>query len=198
MNETPQGVTLANNSSTNKRRELDFYPTPSEVTEALMSFLTDYHIYPLGYVWEPACGDGAMSEVIRKRGYTVKSSDIRETGYGEGGIDYLTAPKTGCDSIITNPPFKESERFIRKALEIDRPYITAFLLKSQYWHAQRRTMLFKQHPPAWVLPLNWRPDFMNGERGGAPTMECLWTVWITGEYDTRYFILERPKKDDDE
>jgi hypothetical protein len=52
-------------------------------------------------------------------------------------------------------------------------------------------MLFKEFPPAYVLPLTWRPDFMGGERGGAPTMEVHWTVWIAGDTDTKYRILGR-------
>jgi hypothetical protein len=50
------------------------------------------------------------------------------------------------------------------------------LLKSQYWHAAKRHQLFNTHTPAYILPLTWRPDFMFGERGGAPTMDVLWTV----------------------
>jgi hypothetical protein len=66
------------------------------------------------------------------------------------------------------------------------------VLKSQYWHAKKRSELFIKNPPAFVLALNWRPDFLDGERGGASTMEVLWTVWLKGQTDTRYRILPRP------
>ena len=179
-------ITLTTGGSSNKRRELDFYPTPPEVTRALMLFLA---LTP-GVIWEPACGDGAMAGVIREHGHEVISSDIRQTGYGEGEVDFLTALPRTCDAIITNPPFAQAEAFIRKAVGIAP--ITAMLLKSQYWHAQKRQSLFSEHPPAFILPLTWRPDFMNGERGGAPTMECLWTVWMDGQTDTRYRLLPKP------
>ncbi|MNW53186.1 hypothetical protein D3C74_307380 [compost metagenome] len=131
-----------------------------------------------------------MSRVLEAAGYHVASSDVSHTGYGNGGIDYLTVEGTGCDAIITNPPFSLSAQFIRKAVgEAD---IVAMLLKSQFWHASKRTELFQQRPPAYVLALNWRPDFMEGERGGSPTMECLWTIWIDGQTDTRYRILSKP------
>lgn len=187
-----QGEALANRSKS--RRELDFYPTPPEVTLALMNFLHQTEILQPGreIVWEPACGDGAMAEVINASGHHVYASDIRHTGYGMGGTDYLLTKATANATIITNPPFNQSEQFIRKALEQDEAYCVAFLLKSQYWHAAKRTKLFHLYPPFYVLPLNWRPDFMGGERGGAPTMECLWTVWMQGQTDTRYRILERP------
>jgi len=180
-----EGLVLSNGSTKNKRRELDFYPTPPDVTAVLLTFLN----LPLNTkIWEPACGDGAMAEVIMECGYDVISSDIRHTGYGEGGIDFLTAHRE-CDAIITNPPFSESQKFINHA--IGQADIVAMFFKSQYWHAAKRKELFDEHPPAYVLPLTWRPDFMNGERGGAPTMDVLWTVWIEGTTDTRYRLLEK-------
>lgn len=185
-------VTLANGGDKAKRRELDFYPTPPEVTAALMEFL---RMKPC-VVWEPACGGGHMAEVIKRYGHEVIASDIRDTGYGKAGLDFMGAVPIPCDAIITNPPFNLSEQFIRKAL-FCAP-VVAMLLKSQYWHAQKRVRLFDEFPPAWVLPLTWRPDFLfdareSGDRS-APTMECLWTVWqptVTGY--TRYRPLEKPR-----
>lgn len=175
---------LANSSTSNRRRELDYYPTPIDVTNALMRFLS----LPPCTIWEPACGDGAMSRVLELFGHTVISSDLRHTGYGEGGIDFLAADRE-CDAVITNPPFNISEEFIRHALR--QAGTVAMLLKSQYWHAQKRTALFDAFPPAYVLPLTWRPDFMGGERGGAPTMEVHWTVWRSGDTNTKYRLLRR-------
>jgi hypothetical protein len=173
------------NRSNEKRRELDYYPTPEDVTEALLRFLK----LPKGTIWEPACGDGAMSKVIEAHGHMVISSDIRQTGYGEGGIDFISAPARKCDAIITNPPFGLAGDFIRRGTMI-APAV-ALLFKSQFWHAQKRTELFEQNPPTWILPLTWRPDFMFGERGGASTMDCLWSVWIKDNRDTRYRLLRR-------
>ena len=176
---------LANNSDTSKRRDLDFYPTPPEPTHALMRFLNLKGDY---FVCEPACGDGAMLEVIRKYVPYVEGFDIQPNTYG-GKQDFLTSNKE-YDAIITNPPFNLAEQFIRHALT--KAPIVAMLLKSQYWHAKTRTPLFKEHPPAWVLPLNWMPDFRAGELRGSPTMEVAWSVWIKGNTDTRYRILEKP------
>jgi hypothetical protein len=181
-----QAVALTNTSIVNKRRELDYYPTPPDVTLALLQFL---NLSKDLVIWEPACGEGHMANVIKQWGCKVQSSDIRDTGYGEGHLDFLTATRN-ADAIITNPPFALSEAFIRHG--IAQASIVAMLLKSQYWHAQKRAMLFQEYPPSWVLPLTWRPDFMFGERGGAPTMECLWSVWIAGEKDTRYRLLQKP------
>lgn len=178
---------LTTGGSKENRRELDFYPTPPEVTIALMDFLD----LPKGTIWEPACGDGAMSKVLESYGHQVISTDIRSDVYGTGGVDYFTTAHN-CDAIITNPPFNTSEEFIRKA--IGEAKVVAMVLKSQYWHAKKRFELFKKYPPAYVLPLTWRPDFLSGEKGGAPTMECIWTVWDTDyEGPTVYHPLKKPE-----
>jgi len=179
-----KALNLANSSTDNKRRELDFYPTPPDVTHALMRFL---NLNPCR-IWEPACGDGAMAEVLKQYGHDVIASDLRQTGYGEGGWSFMDRMRT-CDAVITNPPFALSEQFIRHALTCAGT--VAMVLKSQYWHAKKRAALFSEHPPAYVLPLTWRPDFMGGERGGAPTMEVHWTVWLAGDTNTKYRLLGR-------
>jgi hypothetical protein len=186
-------ATLANGGKQENRRELDFYPTPPEATIALMDFLVLHGIVkPEFDIWEPACGNGAMSEVLKNYA-SVRSSDIRETGYGEGNVDFLSA-QYDCSAVITNPPFNLSEQFIRHALT--QANVVAMLVKSQYWHAAKRKDFFRVDAPAYVLPLTWRPDFLFDQREngakGAPTMEVLWTVWVHGNYDTRYRLLEKP------
>lgn len=134
-----------------------------------------------------------MSEVLAQTN-TVISSDIRNTGYGIPNIDFLddkfSYTNEEIDGIITNPPFNISEDFIRKACSMDLN-IVAFLLKSQYWHAAKRKKLFEQYPPSYILALTWRPDFLSGERGGAPTMECIWTVWLRNDSNTKYRLLSK-------
>jgi hypothetical protein len=187
-------VALANGGDSTKRRELDFYPTPPEVTHALMQFLEMKGLVCRdSLIWEPACGNGAMSSVLSEYADDVHSTDIRQTGFGIGGSDFLTS-QFDCDAVITNPPFVLSEQFITHAL-CQSP-IVAMLLKSQYWHAQKRVELFKKHSPAYVLPLTWRPDFLFDQREngakGAPTMEVHWTVWVDGDWDTKYRLLQKP------
>lgn len=186
-------VSLANGGDQAKRRELDFYPTPPDATHALMRFLTLQGIVGKdALVWEPACGNGAMSNVISEYVDEVYSTDLRQTGFGIGGKDFLLS-QFDCEAVITNPPFALSEQFIRHALT--QAPIVAMLLKSQYWHAQKRVDLFNTFSPAFVLPLTWRPDFLFDQRidgtKGAPTMEVHWTVWVDGNYDTKYRLLRK-------
>jgi len=174
-------LNLTGFSKKEKRRDLDFYPTPPAVTIALMDFLK---LQPC-VIWEPASGTGSMSNVIKNYGHIVIETDILT------GNDFFNTYNE-CNAIITNPPFNLSEKFIVKSLQTAD--IVCMLLKCQYWHAAKRINTFKKSLPSYILPLTWRPDFMNGERGGSPTMEVLWTVWIKGNNDCRYIPLEKPFK----
>ena len=167
-----------------KREVNDFYPTPIEVTHAFMQWLK---IGSGAFIREPCCGDGMMSKVIESYGHNVYSSDIVSSGYGTSGVDFLISPPVYCDAIITNPPFNLAEKVIRRAL-FQAPLV-AVVLKATYWHAKTRQELFKEYPPAYILPLTWRPDFMGG---GAPTMDFMWTLWRRGDTVTKYQPLDKP------
>lgn len=183
----------------NARKPMDFYPTPPEVTRALCDHLERHLLIGKGaWIWEPACGDGAMSEVFIERGYNVFSSDIRETGYKDQRSihNFLDAMKMDVNSdwIITNPPFNVSEAFIHRCMNdrFNRPF--ALLLKSQYWHSMRRNSLFYERKPMFICPLSWRPSFEG--KGKSSLMDFIWTIWGREDGEARYMPLEKPKGGD--
>ena len=186
MNEILSGSRLACGNTAYKRNESDFYPTPPDVTYALLNFLK--LSYQKTVIWEPACGEGHMLDQMKKMGYSAFGTDINT------GTDFLTADAPRYFTwIITNPPFSLADQFVQRCFEYKRPF--ALLLKSQYWHAKKRLETFRKCPPTWVLPLTWRPDFCFGERGGSPTMEVMWCVWDPLNPDMPTYIpLERPDK----
>jgi len=97
-----------------KRAALEFYPTPPEATRALLS-VEKFD----GDIWEPACGNGAISKVLMKTGYKVVSTDLAQRDFGQGGQDFLKSTKPLAKNIITNPPYGThglADAFIRKAL----------------------------------------------------------------------------------
>lgn len=172
-----------------KRNESDYYPTPSEVTQALIDFL---EIPKDKTIWEPACGTGHMSQVFKNNGYKTVSSDINENVVADFICDFTTEfYDHEADWIITNPPFSIADKFIRSAYSMGVPF--ALLLKSQYWHSKKRLSLFEETKPTYVLPLTWRPDFLFKERGnGSPLMDCIWCVWTLDETDAIYKPLSKP------
>ncbi len=153
------------------RRTSDLYPTPPEVTVALMEFLS---LPDRTMIWEPAAGEGDMVKAIQNCGYEhVSGTDIFT------GLDFLDAADSlewhaSFDWIITNPPFKLAEQFIRKAASLRRPF--AFLLKSQYWHAAIRVELFG-------LFIEWDLDegFVWQSLAGINAGEIGKTVFLTRE-----------------
>jgi hypothetical protein len=182
-------VMIGGASADHSRNEADFYPTPPECTEALLDACG--HLFR-GRVWEPACGDGAISKVLVAAGMAVYSSDLRHSGFGVGGIDFLATSITPLGGIITNPPFNLAEAFIRHACSFGVP--VAMLLKATYWHAASRQALFHDTGPRAVLPMLWRPNFAP-DRGKSPTMDVCWTVWgsePSGSCD--YRPLPKPQK----
>nr|DAI48763.1 MAG TPA: adenine-specific methyltransferase [Caudoviricetes sp.] len=185
-----QASRISGGNSAAGRRQSDLYPTPPEVTVALLRFLN----FPSGVsVWEPAAGDGDMTDVISQYAFPVYATDIRD------GTDFLQSCIDCADWIITNPPFSLAEEFIRHAAELNKPF--AMLLKAQYWHAAKRAKLFEELPPSYILPLTWRPDFFfkerDGKKGGSPLMDVMWCVWLTPwmkNVQTVYQPLPRPTR----
>lgn len=187
-----QASRITGGNSAIGRREADFYPTPPEVTVALLDFL---HLPENTVIWEPAAGEGDMLETIRACGYErAWGTDISE-GFDFLSPDIFKRLFVGFDWIITNPPFALAEEFIRKAASLGKPF--SFLVKSQFWHAKRRLPLFDEFPPSYILPLTWRPDFFfKDNHGGSPLMDVMWCVWLMPQIkgvQTVYKPLERPK-----
>ena len=174
------------------REGSDLYPTPPEATEALLMHLNLPHNTR---IWEPACGEGHMANVFIRNGYQTIATDIEDYAYGTSGIDFLRADAQPCDWIITNPPFKLAERFIRRCAEHKKPF--ALLLKSQYWNAKIRYQLFHEIQPTEILPLTWRPDFLFKTRGsGSPLMDMMWVVWGEKTSERTTFLpLRKPIKE---
>lgn len=173
-----------------KRREDDLYPTPPEATIALLREVT----LPK-HVWEPACGDGAMAEVLKAHGHKVFATDLVDRGYGQQR-DFLGSDWSRADqefAIVTNPPFKLNlaELFIRRALAFTP--VVCILHKATFPNAAKRLALFDEHPPSRVLPLTWRLDFT---KAGRPHTDCTWFCW--GVAGQPYKLLPKPETIDPE
>lgn len=156
------------------RPEHDNYFTPDWAVRAFLKHETFE-----GNVWEPACGNGAISTVLEEQGYNVLSTDLIYRGEGIGGINFLERD-VRCDNIITNPPYKIAEEFIRKALDCSNRK-TVMLLRLAFLEGQRRgSGLFTEHPPSkvWVSCKRmtmYPSDGDYGTNGG--TIAMAWYVW---------------------
>jgi hypothetical protein len=151
----------------------DFYPTPDWATQALV----DHEDFQ-GDIWEPACGDGAMADVLRRTGSEVYASDLYDRGYGEAGVDFLSSGRRAAN-VITNPPYNAAEGFVHKCLEVaDRKF--ALLLRLAFLEgAHRQRTIFGPSPPARVWVFSERITFYpkGAVRKGSGTTAYAWFVW---------------------
>lgn len=95
----------------------EFYPTPPEAVRALLS------VEPFdGSIWEPACGEGAISKVLSAAGHQVVSTDRYAYGFSETGVDFLAEQAPRARHIVTNPPYGRglADAFTLKALALTR------------------------------------------------------------------------------
>jgi hypothetical protein len=157
----------------NRQRD-DFYPTPPEGTRALLQ-VERFE----GPIWEPACGNGAISRVLIEAGYTVTSSDLIDRGYGEPRVDFLLEWRPRAPNVVTNPPFNQVAGFIRQALRLSTGKV-ALLLRVQCLEGIERCRIYQSSPLArvWVFSRRlqiWR----NGEAtsSGSGMMAFAWFVW---------------------
>ena len=118
---------MCNSAAIVTRADHDFYPTPPEAVRALLS-VEQFD----GTIWEPACGDGAISRALEAHGHAVVSTDLIDRGYGEGGSDFLSPSTTArimlehpsLRHIVTNPPYSYrrgiADKFVGQALRVAR------------------------------------------------------------------------------
>ena len=175
--------TLGASNHTDKERENnDFYATDPIAIDILCS-VEKFD----GIIYEPACGQGHLSERLKHYGYEVKSSDLINRGYGKGGIDFLKINKPLNCNIITNPPYKIASEFIEKALELipDGKKVCMFL-KVQFLEGKARKKMFEKYPPKTVYVSSSRilcaknADFEGMKKGGGSAVAYCWYVWEKG------------------
>ena len=159
------------------RERDDFYPTPAEGTRALLA-VEKFD----GAIWEPACGEGDISRVLESAGYDVVSTDLIDRGYGEARRDFLMEWRPLAPNIVTNPPFKHAEEFVRKALDLTTGKV-AMLCRLAWLEGKQRRELFEGTPLARVWVFAGRLSMHRGklgETGQGGMLAFAWFVWEHG------------------
>lgn len=167
----------------NQRRQdaeaYDYYATDPKAVELLLAQETFSH-----RIWEPACGEGHISEVLKRHGYEVYSTDLIDRGYGGNPCeDFLATPRTFWDGdIITNPPYKYAREFVGQALAlVTKAHKVAMFVKLTFLEGQARRDLFRQYPPQTVYVSSARLECgKNGVFTGSSAVAYCWIVWQKG------------------
>ena len=159
-------------------RKDDLYETPPEATRALLRVETLPHL-----IWEPAAGRNAISDVLRAAGHDVVCTDLVD--YGCQGvqprIDFLMEqqPFFGADCIVTNPPYKNADAFVRHGLTLCSKVI--MLLRLAYCEGAARSDIIDNHcTRIWLgkerLPMMHRHGW-EGAKISAAAMPFAWFVF---------------------
>lgn len=107
------GKAYANRKIIEERPKDDFYQTPlCCCIELLNTGILDE--YKDKKVLDPCCGKYAISNFLTKNGFNVTARDIM---YGQ---EFLNADYSNehYDITVMNPPFKDFDSFVKKALEV--------------------------------------------------------------------------------
>ena len=102
-------------------------------------------------------------------------------GYGQPGVDFLNEKAPRAPNIVTNPPFKLLEPFIRRALVAHHTGKVAMLGRLAVLEGIKRKTLFESTPIARVHVFSRRlaigrrgTDF---GKGGGGMIAFAWFVW---------------------
>ncbi len=169
-----------------EREQNDYYATDPKAMEKLLEYETFNQ-----NIWEPACGEGNLSKVLKANGYNVYSTDLIDRKYQDKQLDFLESNLLFNGDIITNPPFKYSVEFILKALDsIEYGNKVAMFMKLNYLSGKRRFKeIYSKYPPSKVYIFTGRVDCSKnnkpeGFKGNG--IDYAWFIWEKGTIGATY------------
>ena len=176
---------LSASSHTDKERETnDFYATDPKALELFLDRIDKDGIKLNHHIWECACGEGNLSEVLKSKGYDVYSSDLIDRNYGASGVDFLKGIFEWKGDVLTNPPYKMALEFVKHAIELLMDGNKAiFFLKIQFLEGKERYKFFQENPPKFVYVHSERqkcyPNNDMSDKSGSAVCYA-WFIWEKG------------------
>lgn len=171
----------ATNHSQGQRQAEDYYATEPKATQELLKAQQFNK-----NIWECACGEKHITNVLVENGYTVRNSDLVKRCDDIEIMDFLSVDNSQKwhGDIITNPPYKYAQEFIEKALElVEDGNKVAMLLRLQFLEGKRRKLFFEKYPPKTVFIFAGRVNCAkNGDfsKYKSSAMSYAWYVWEKG------------------
>jgi hypothetical protein len=166
-------------------RGLDLYETPPAAVRVLLGVESLE-----GMTWECACGPGAIVRVLREAGNHVVATDIEDHAYGcpdaRGGVDFLTQTSAphGVETILTNPPYRLANKFVRHAIALVPRVV--ILLPLRFLEGEGRRDILDGGKLARVYVFRNRLPMMHRAGWDGPIassqMAFAWFVWERGHH----------------
>jgi len=158
-------------------RGADLYETPAVAVQALLRAESLPH-----FIWEPAAGRGAIVRELRAAGHAVTASDLIDYGFPLHFVgDFLGQQQApaGCETVLTNPPFRIIDRFIKHALDLV-PHVIV-LARLALLESDRRTEILEHRGLARVHVFRDRLPMMHRDgwsgRKATSAVPFAWFVW---------------------
>ena len=153
--------------------------TPPKAMEYIMPFLDKNLIY-----WEACYGKGHMADELKKNGFNV---------VGREDVDCLKEQPPEWDFWITNPPFKTNKIFIKKAIELGKPF--AFLIRLEHLGGVKALELLKDLDFKIIIPerrINFiTPKMLQGIKVGGSPFHSIWLTYKVNLPEQINYISEK-------
>lgn len=169
----------ASNHVEAEREINDYYATEPKAIEMLLQ-----HEQFSKNIWECACGENHLTDILINHNYNVRYSDIVDR-CGNEVNNFLSTDNTFFSGdIITNPPYKYATQFCYKAIElIPKGNKVAMFMRLLFCEGKERKELFKEHPPRTIYVFSSRIKCAkNGDFESVKSSAVCyaWFVWVKG------------------
>jgi hypothetical protein len=177
-----------------KERAFDLRETPPEATRALIRTgeLDQYRV-----LFEPCAGKGAISRELKAGGWRVISHDLIDYDGRDPDIqtdiDFFGAYQTTyLQAIVTNPPYRWADDFIRHGLKLGLPMFVLLRLMSLEGAGRSDIMQHLHHVYIGIerLPMMHRPGW-RGKKLKAGAMPFGWFCFAPEKNRDGFFSASR-------
>lgn len=167
----------ASSHTENDREENDFYRTNPIAVKLLLELETFEN-----NIWENACGENHIANVLIEAGYNVKCSDLIKRHDNMQVIDFMNSDIKFDGSIITNPPYNMAAEWVEKSINsVPIGSKVAMFLKLQFLEGKARKKLFIKYPPKTVYVSSSRLlCSKDGNFTDSSAVAYCWYIWENG------------------
>lgn len=177
-----------------KERAYDLRETPPEATRALIRTgeLDKYRV-----LFEPCAGKGAISRVLKGGGWRVVALDLIAYPGADKDVepdrDFFAPINTVyLEAIVTNPPYRWADDFIRRGLELGLPVFVLLRLMALEGAGRSDIMQHLHHVYIGIerLPMMHRPGW-KGKKLKQGAMPFGWFCFLPEKNRDGYFSASR-------
>ena len=145
-----------------KRGAFDELFTPREAVECILPFIPKN----VKTIWEcTAIENSEIVTVLKENGFSVVTSHIKD------GKSFFDFEPDDYDMIITNPPYSLKDSFLKRAFELNKPFM--MLLPITTLEGKKRSELFRKYSIQVLIP-DKRFNFIAAKKGS-----WFQTSWFT-------------------